>query len=160
MRVQQRKQVLFGVLIGVILTLSLQVVAGIARDLSINVHSNEYKFQFDSIATLEIGAPVKQMGFDVGEVTKINVKRDKITKQNYIEVTVKVTDDAEISNDSQAYIQTLGMMGEKYLDVSFGQGLPATSESLLIGVTEYDIDSKIQNTAKLTKELLFNVHKK
>lgn len=117
-----------------------------------------FKFKFTNIATLEMGAPVKQMGFDVGEVSNIQLTTlAEPAPTQYIIVTVKVNDEAKIAVDSKAYIQTLGMMGEKYLDVSFGQGQPATEDALLDGQSQFELDRVIQNTAALTDELMGTV---
>jgi ABC-type transporter Mla subunit MlaD len=105
-----------------------------------------------------MGAPVKQMGFDVGEVSGIQLTTiAEPAPTQYIIVTVKVNDEAKIAVDSKAYIQTLGMMGEKYLDVSFGQGQPATKDTLLEGQSQFELDRVIQNTAALTDELMGTV---
>lgn len=117
-----------------------------------------FNFYFVNIGTLEKGAPVKQMGFDIGEVSDFKpITLAEPTPATYIKVTVKVNDEANIATDSIAYLQTLGMMGEKYLDVSFGKGPPATSDTRLEGKSQVELDKVIQNTAALTDELIITV---
>lgn len=117
-----------------------------------------FKIKFTNIATLEHGAPVKQMGFDVGEVNKIElITLAEPAPTQYIIVTINVNDEARIAVDSKAYIHTLGMMGEKYLDIAFGQGQPATEDDYIEGASQFELDRVIQNTAALTDELMDTV---
>lgn len=81
-----------------------------------------YPIYFKNIGTLEKGAPVKQAGFDVGEVISISPKIVmEPTPTHYVVVDVSVNDKAHISDDSKPSILTMGMMGEKYIEISYGQ---------------------------------------
>ncbi len=117
-----------------------------------------FHFYFENIGTLEMGAPVKQKGVDVGEVSGIDIVTiADPAPEKLIEVQVKVNDEASISVDSRAFIQTMGMMGEKYLDISFGQEQPATKETKLEGISQYELDRVIQNVVGLTEQLTVTV---
>jgi ABC-type transporter Mla subunit MlaD len=70
-----------------------------------------YPIYFKSTGTLEKGAPVKQAGYDVGEVIGIALKTImEPTPTFYIIVDISVNKDAHIAYDSKASIQTMGMM--------------------------------------------------
>lgn len=79
--------------------------------------SEEWKVRFGYLNGLEDSAPVYYAGREVGKVSKIEIVRGA---PRPILVTVKVSPDAYVRTDSQAYIDTLGMMGEKFVEISPG----------------------------------------
>lgn len=80
-----------------------------------------YPILFKNTGLLEKGAPVKQAGFNVGEVKNIALETIMDpTPSFYIKVEVSVNDNAHIAYDSEATIQTMGMMGEQYIEITFG----------------------------------------
>lgn len=124
----------------------------------LNKGERAYQLYFDNIGTLDVGAPVKQAGYDVGEVTGISLQTiAEPTPATYIVVEVRVSDDAIISTDSKASLQTLGMMGEKYIEITFGKGPPATAGTRIEGRGPYELDRVMQNAVDLTNELMVTV---
>ncbi|MBN2329197.1 MAG: MCE family protein [Candidatus Omnitrophica bacterium] len=84
-------------------------------------HKRIYPVFFKNTGLLEKGAPVKQAGLNVGEVTNIALETVmEPTPTFYIKVDVSVNDNAHIAYDSEATIQTMGMMGEQYIEITFG----------------------------------------
>ncbi len=79
--------------------------------------SDEWKVRFGYLNGLEDSAPVYYAGREVGKVSKIEIVRGD---PRPILVTVKVSPEAYVRADSQAYIDTLGMMGEKFVEISPG----------------------------------------
>lgn len=65
-------------------------------------------------------APVRYAGVHIGEVRKIRFINDKDGNQ-VIEVLVWVKGDTKISIDSNAWINTLGFLGEKYIEIIPGK---------------------------------------
>ncbi len=86
---------------------------------------NRYYIRFESVSGLATGSPVQLNGVNVGDVTKIVLPRD-VTKTL---LTVWVSVDSgyrnRIRRDSQASIRTLGLLGDKYIEISSGS---ATSD--------------------------------
>lgn len=101
--------VILSILILLVMTL---VVGGIFKG-----GSEEWKIRFGYLNGLEDSAPVYYAGREVGKVSKIEIVRGA---PRPILVTVKVSPDAYVRTDSQAYIDTLGMMGEKFVEISPG----------------------------------------
>ncbi|MEW6238037.1 MAG: MlaD family protein [Candidatus Omnitrophota bacterium] len=120
-----------------------------------------YTVYFRNIGTLEKGAPVKQAGFDIGEVGRIaRATVKKPTPEYYIVVEISVSDNAIISMDSIATIQTLGMMGEKYVEIGFGGGDPAIPlikdgppPTRLTGQGPQELDKVIESAAALSDDV-------
>ncbi len=79
--------------------------------------ANEWKVQFGYLSGLSDDAPVYYAGREVGKVDSIQILRGEVRP---ILVTVKVSSDAYVRKDSVAYIDTLGMMGEKFIEISVG----------------------------------------
>lgn len=79
--------------------------------------ANEWKVQFGYLSGLSDSAPVYYAGREVGKVDSIQILRGE---PRPVLVTVKVSPDAYVRKDSVAYIDTLGMMGEKFIEISVG----------------------------------------
>ncbi|MFH1799997.1 MAG: MlaD family protein [Candidatus Omnitrophota bacterium] len=79
--------------------------------------ANEWKVQFGYLSGLSDSAPVYYAGREVGKVDGIQIVPGSARP---VLVTVKVSKDAYVRTDSVAYIDTLGMMGEKFIEISVG----------------------------------------
>ena len=115
-----------------------------------------YYVDFQNISTLEKGAPVKQAGYTIGEVTKI-APHKKITSagdQYVVRVEIKVKPEAAINENSSGDIISLGLMGEKYIEIPFGSGVQAPEGTVLPGRAPFDFMTEGQETAGAVKELL------
>lgn len=79
--------------------------------------ANEWKVQFGYLSGLSDSAPVYYAGREVGKVDSIRILPGE---ERPVLVTIKVSKDAYVRQDSVAYIDTLGMMGEKFIEISIG----------------------------------------
>jgi phospholipid/cholesterol/gamma-HCH transport system substrate-binding protein len=79
--------------------------------------ANEWKVQFGYLSGLSDSAPVYYAGREVGKVDGIQILPGQ---PRPVLVTIKVSKDAYVRADSVAYIDTLGMMGEKFIEISVG----------------------------------------
>jgi len=75
--------------------------------------------EFGYISGLEDNAPVYFAGYEVGKVDKIDVREGL---ERPVLITIKIADHVRLRQDSQAYIDTLGMMGEKFVELTPGSG--------------------------------------
>lgn len=73
--------------------------------------------RFGYVGGLEEGSPVYYAGREVGKVDKIVVLAGK---ERPIVVTLRVSVDIILRDNTQVYIDTLGMMGEKIIELSPG----------------------------------------
>ncbi|MFA5271270.1 MAG: MlaD family protein [Candidatus Omnitrophota bacterium] len=118
----------------------------------VNVKKEGYSLYvtFDEIAGLSKKAPVMLNGFEVGKVEDIQVSdtddNTKITLKLWIDKKAKVRDSAEIS------IKTMGLMGEKYIQISSHSGKFINADTILCGKAYMDIDSLMDQTKILTEE--------
>lgn len=109
----------FFVLIAIILLLVMTFVVGGFLKSGANV----WQVRFAYLNGLEDNAPVYYAGREVGKVDSIKIVAGD---PRPVIVTVKVSADAYLRQDTVAYIDTLGMMGEKFVELSTGsQSAPA-----------------------------------
>ena len=106
------------------------VVAGIAvlmifvlliGDFKNLVSAYRVRFVFNFINGVKIGAPVRFAGVDVGQVKEINLLPEPDKHTTKIEIVGLVRKSIKIPVDSQVWVNTLGILGEKYIDVMPGK---------------------------------------
>jgi phospholipid/cholesterol/gamma-HCH transport system substrate-binding protein len=108
-----------------LLVVSALVVLGVAvflisENRSLFVRKNRYSIEFATVNGLSLGSPVQIDGVTVGSIERV-VLPERV-EEAYI--TVWVTVDRRfadrIREDSLAWIKTLGLLGDKYIDISSG----------------------------------------
>ncbi len=76
-----------------------------------------YYLRFGYISGLEKNAPVYVAGREMGKVDAITIEPDK---ERLVLVTISVPQHVILHEDCTAFIDTLGMMGEKFVEISPG----------------------------------------
>ena len=113
------------------------------------------KANFDNVAGLDEGAPVRAGGVRIGTVNHIRLP-NRPTEKVSIEMQLDDSTQAVIRKDSVVAIETEGLLGSKYMEISFGS---ANGEKLRDGDTlpsrpplDYaDIARKASNTIDSAK---------
>lgn len=75
---------------------------------------------WSDVSGLKEGAVVRLAGQDVGEVAAIRFSDDLGVKDVFVEMKVKEKFQARIREDSEARIDTVGVLGDKYVAISMG----------------------------------------
>jgi phospholipid/cholesterol/gamma-HCH transport system substrate-binding protein len=75
---------------------------------------------FSNIQGLIVGAPVSLAGLTVGRVNAIFFPEDPRDKTIKVELRIKKGIQKRIRGDSIASIQTMGLLGDKYVEISLG----------------------------------------
>ena len=119
------------------------------------------KAYFHNIEGLRTGAPVRLSGIDVGAVDEIKVVGDTISS---IEVSMRLLTDIKrfIRKDTQAEIQTEGLVGNKFVSLKIGEAAGEEVEeggSILAKdpVSFADIIEETQGIMAYTKEMTENL---
>jgi len=102
--------------------------------------------RFQNVQELSLGDPVKMGGKPIGRVDSI-----ALTNQQ-VEVSMRLTDAANVRTDSQATIRFAGLLGQNYVDLSFGSaGAPVVEPgAILATVSQPDFGTlmaKLENVA-------------
>ena len=106
-------------------------------------------------------APVRLAGVGVGQVQGIRVMRDEKANTTKAELTVWINDNTKIENDAVVTINTLGLLGEKYLEIFPGTpGKPTLRcNDTLIGKDPVPMEQFTENLANLTDSVKVIVEK-
>lgn len=75
------------------------------------------KVLFNSAGGIDVGAPVRLAGVTAGEVQKVTVSVNEAEARTEAELLVWLKDFAKLEEDASAYINTSGLIGEKYLEI-------------------------------------------
>ncbi len=79
------------------------------------------KFMFNFVNGIKLGAPVRFAGVDVGEVKDISFVFSPEEQRMKVELACLLKQEARIPADSRVWINTLGLLGEKYVDIMPGK---------------------------------------
>lgn len=66
-------------------------------------------------------APVRLAGVDVGNVKDIKVFFDSVEKKTKVQVDVWMKADTQVPSDSKVWVNQLGLLGEKYIEIIPGE---------------------------------------
>lgn len=83
---------------------------------------------FNFAGGLGDASPVRLAGVNVGEVDTIKIFYDKDMMRTRVEVIAWIRKDIAIEKNSKVHVNTLGMLGEKYLEI-----IPGTHEAGVVG---------------------------
>ena len=81
------------------------------------------------VSGLKSGAVVRLAGWDVGEVSAIRFSEDLGVKEIFVELKIREDFQARIRKDSEARIDTVGVLGDKYVAISIGDPAQPVLES-------------------------------
>lgn len=78
-------------------------------------------FIFNFINGVKVGAPVRFSGVDIGEVKEIKILFMPAEQKVKVKIVGWVKRDVKVPADSKVWINTLGLLGEKYVEVMPGK---------------------------------------
>ncbi len=109
---------------------------------------------FDYVSGIEKGSPVHLAGVQVGEVTDIRVVRNE-EALTQVEIDVRINQGIFIEEDAEARISSLGLLGEKYVEVLPGSsGTKTVSDgSTMIGKAPLVSEKLFQSGSRLIEKL-------
>ena len=120
----------------------------------ININSNKSQSydvyaEFDNIEGINIGSDVKISGIKIGAVSDI-----KINKNYKAYLTLNLSKEYSIPNDSIFKISTSGLIGNKFIDVKIG-----SSDEYIANKDTVDYTESVLNLEDLISKFLFNFKK-
>ena len=113
------------------------------------------RVRFNFVNGIDSGAPVRVSGVKVGEVRSVRVYRDEANQRVQVELGVRLSRDAVLEEDSTAYINTLGLLGEKYLEIVPGTpgGRVLTAGEILVGKDSVSTEKLIESSYRTVQQM-------
>lgn len=156
--------------VGLLLLISLAVAAGaifvIGEETNLFVRKNAYYSEFLNVSGLESGNPVQLNGVDVGKVDKVILPEDMGEPLIRVWITIDRRYAGRVREDSQAQIKTLGLLGDRYVELYSGSpdfpvipdggeipAAPATSVDQLMASGEDTMENVVAISSSLRSVL-------
>ena len=140
------------ILIGVAILFMIVFSIG---DINLSKSGYRVKVQFNFASGIGPSAPVRLAGVGVGQVQGIQIIHDPKDDKTKAELTAWINDSVKIEEDAVVTINTLGLMGEKYLEI-----IPGTTSSptvkpngTLIGKDPVAMEKITENLASLSESV-------
>lgn len=132
---------------------------------------NDYTIEFVSVSGLKPGSPVELNGVEVGTVDKVVLPQSIDRQKLIVHVAIEKVYSDRIRTDSRARIRSLGLLGDKYVEVTGGSAdqariepggqiptAPQTNVDKLISSGE-DLVDKVQSIAHSLDVILRRVER-
>lgn len=110
--------------VGVFIIIGLFILVSfvfLIRDFQIVKPGYKFDIIFGFANGVKMSAPVRLSGVDVGEIKGLKIFYDPNEQKTKVKVHVWVSEEAKIPIDSQIWINTLGLLGEKYIEIIPGK---------------------------------------
>ncbi|MBI4432850.1 MAG: MCE family protein [Candidatus Omnitrophica bacterium] len=116
------------------------------------------RFIFSTISGVTKGSPIRLAGVDIGEVKEIRVVRGAEGKTQ-AEVYARIVEGMYIEEDSEVRINSLGLLGEKYIEIIPGVGGAKTIPvgGTLFGKESIALDDLTTSGTRLISKIEFAV---
>ncbi len=145
----------FELKVGVFILIGIAILFVIVFSIGdINLSKTGYKIKvfFNFASGIGPSAPVRLAGVGIGQVQGIHIVHDPKDDKTKAELTVWINDGTKIEEDAVVTINTLGLLGEKYLEIFPGTpGTPAVGPGgALIGKDPVPMEKITENLASLS----------
>ncbi|MFH1798103.1 MAG: MlaD family protein [Candidatus Omnitrophota bacterium] len=117
----ERLELKVGLFIGVGIFLMFLIVFSI-KDLYMFKKGYDIQVLFDYVNGIGKNAPVRVSGVHTGEVKDIEIYYDKDAGRMRVKLYVWIDEKVKIEEDAEFSINTLGLLGEQYLEITPGTG--------------------------------------
>ena len=146
-----RNEVKSGVLVVICFSL-LTILTFKVSDFRAMSATKSYKITFNFISGLEKNAPVHFAGHSVGIVKSISLHDGDPA----VEVVIQVAKATPVRADSEAFVDTLGLLGEKFISLMPGNATAVLLEpgGVLVGNEPTPIHQMITQMNELTTQLI------
>ena len=137
------------VVVGALLLLLLVYkIGGIKIEKGYDIHC-----LFNYISGLEQHAPVRLSGVEVGEVKDIGISY--AGDETKILLTLSLDDNAKVRQDSKIRISTLGLLGEKYVEITGGSkgSTFVKPGATIVGIDPFQMEDLVEMGENLAARL-------
>lgn len=126
----------------------------------LNIRKSGYNIYvlFNDVAGMQMKAPVMLNGLEVGKVNDIQNVYDGDRTQ--IKLKIWLDSSAKIRENPVVSIKTLGLMGEKYVEIASSRGADFIKPGTVLNGKPYmDLDSLMEEAQGMAKDLTAEVNK-
>ncbi|MBM3246209.1 MAG: MCE family protein [Candidatus Omnitrophica bacterium] len=112
-------------------------------------------FIFNFVNGVKVGAPVRFAGVDIGEVQALKFFFFPAEKKTRVKIVGWVNKEVRIPSDSTVWVNTLGLLGEKYIEIMPGNNYtqPLAPGGALTGSDPI----AMHEVAQLAKDITANI---
>jgi phospholipid/cholesterol/gamma-HCH transport system substrate-binding protein len=153
----QKKQLFWSKLkVGILISLTLIILlftvffsGGIEKFLSPKI---EIKAEIKNVKGLRVGSPVWLSGIEIGSVKKIELHPEYGT---VVSMSVEKKSAPFIKKDSTAMVQTIGLLGDKYIEISPGSpnSSSVSSGDIIKGIEQIEINDIVKAGSKALSKI-------
>lgn len=146
------------VFIGLVVLVIFILSIGGFKTWSSGYHIN---LSFNFVNGVKVGAPVRFAGVDVGEVKKVKLEFLPGENRSNVNLDIWVRNIIKIPSDSSVWVNTLGLLGEKYVEIIPGSDYshPLKSHDCLVGVDPLPIHQIFNNAENILHNLNDGIEK-
>ncbi|RKY42255.1 MAG: hypothetical protein DRP85_03500 [Candidatus Makaraimicrobium thalassicum] len=147
----QKLELKVGLFMGMAIFLMFLIVFSIS-DFYLLKKGYGVKVVFDYVNGIGVDAPVRLAGVHVGEVKDIELYYDDNAGRTRVKLDIWVSENARIEEDAVARINTLGLLGEQYLEVSPGTAKRFLKPGdMIVGRTPVNIGRQMEEMSELVE---------
>jgi len=113
------------------------------------------KVRFNFVDGIQSSAPIRYAGVDAGKLENVKIYYNEEKKKTEVQLQGWISQNIRIEKDAQAYVNTLGVVGEKYLEI-----LPGTKDAgylsnggMLVGNDPVPMEKITQRAYAITEAL-------
>jgi phospholipid/cholesterol/gamma-HCH transport system substrate-binding protein len=133
-----------GLFIGIGIFLMFLIVFSI-NDIYVFEKGYNVGIVFDYVNGIGENAPVRLAGVHVGEVKNIEIFYDSESAQTRIKLDVWIKENVRIERDAEARINTLGLLGERYLEITPGKDTRfLTNKDVIVGKDPVNVGEQVE----------------
>lgn len=113
------------------------------------------RVRFNFVNGVDTGSPVRLSGVKVGEVRSVRVYRDEASQRTMVELTARVSKEAVLEEDSVAYINSIGFLGEKYVEIVPGTpgSRALTANEILVGKDSISMEKLVESSYRAVAQM-------
>ena len=149
---------IFELKVGVFIMIGIAMLFMIVFSMGdINVTKSVYRINviFNFASGISLSAPVRLAGVNIGQIETIRIIHDPKDNKTKAELKAWIDKSAKIEEDSRVTINTLGLLGEKYLEIFPGTpGKPLLQDgAIVIGDDPVAIEKVTENLVNMTDSI-------
>jgi phospholipid/cholesterol/gamma-HCH transport system substrate-binding protein len=147
--------------VGIVMVLGIAILAGAIFSIGGGLRwlggTEELTARFQRVNGLQVGAPVHLSGVNIGSVASIQFPSDR--RANYVVVRLSIDANAveRVRTDSVAKIESLGLLGDKFLLLTAGSPGAASAEPNALLKSQDPVNYQSLLQARGTGDLVANV---